>query len=117
QGRPNPQRTGPAVGRAAIGRQPGTHQGVLSERLPDSLLRRITVEQPSLVLDAALRQPGEGSCTPGQREGEAVTITHINPDSMHKNPAFSQGVLVEGGRTLYVGEQNGVDATGAIVSG
>src|SRR6187402_399567 len=46
-----------------------------------------------------------------------MTITHINPDSMHKNPAFSQAVLVEGGRTLYIGEQNGVDDAGAIVEG
>jgi enamine deaminase RidA (YjgF/YER057c/UK114 family) len=43
-----------------------------------------------------------------------VNITHINPDALHKNPAFSQGVLAEGGRTLYIGEQNGTDATGAI---
>lgn len=46
-----------------------------------------------------------------------MTITHINPATMHSNPAFSQGVLVEGGRTLYIGEQNGVDAAGAIVAG
>ena len=46
-----------------------------------------------------------------------MTITHINPDTMHKNPVFSQGMLVEGGKTLYVGEQNGVDANGAIVAG
>ena len=31
-----------------------------------------------------------------------MTITHINPESLHTNPAFSQGVLAEGGRTLYV---------------
>jgi len=41
-------------------------------------------------------------------------ITHINPASLHSNPAFSQGVLAEGGRTLYIGEQNGTDANGAI---
>jgi 2-iminobutanoate/2-iminopropanoate deaminase len=46
-----------------------------------------------------------------------MTITHINPDTMHKNPYFSQAVLVEGGRTLYIGEQNGVDDEGAIVPG
>jgi 2-iminobutanoate/2-iminopropanoate deaminase len=46
-----------------------------------------------------------------------MTITHVNPDTMHKNPYFSQAVLVEGGRTLYIGEQNGVDETGAIVPG
>ena len=46
-----------------------------------------------------------------------MTITHINPESMHKNPYFSQAVLAEGGRTLYIGEQNGVDDAGAIVPG
>lgn len=43
-----------------------------------------------------------------------MTITHINPAALSKNPAFSQGVLAEGGRTLYVGEQNGTDASGQI---
>ena len=46
-----------------------------------------------------------------------MTITHVNPETMHKNPYFSQAVLVEGGRTLYIGEQNGVDDAGAIVPG
>ena len=46
-----------------------------------------------------------------------MTVTHINPDSLHKNPAFSQATLVEGGRTLYVGEQNGTDAEGRISGG
>lgn len=46
-----------------------------------------------------------------------MTITHINPGTMHHNPAFSQGVLADGGRTLYIGEQNGVDRDGAIVPG
>jgi 2-iminobutanoate/2-iminopropanoate deaminase len=44
-------------------------------------------------------------------------ITHINPDDLHTNPAFSQGVLCETGRTLYIGGQNGTDASGAIVPG
>ena len=43
-----------------------------------------------------------------------MTVTHINPASLHKNPAFSQATLVEGGRTLYIGEQNGTDAAGEI---
>ncbi|MGX5682107.1 RidA family protein [Schumannella luteola] len=46
-----------------------------------------------------------------------MTIAHINPGTMHRNPAFSQAVLVESGRTLYIGEQNGVDENGAIVPG
>lgn len=42
-----------------------------------------------------------------------MKITHINPDTLHKNPAFSQAVLAEGGKTLYIGGQNGFlkDAT------
>lgn len=43
-----------------------------------------------------------------------MSITHINPAALHTNPAFSQATLVEGGRTLYIGEQNGTDAEGAI---
>ena len=43
-----------------------------------------------------------------------MTVTHINPATLHRNPAFSQATLVEGGRTLYIGEQNGTDDTGAI---
>ncbi len=46
-----------------------------------------------------------------------MPLTHINPASLHRNPAFSQGVLIEGpGSLLIVGGQNGVDAEGNIVS-
>ena len=41
-------------------------------------------------------------------------LTHINPDGLHKNPAFSQGVAVEGGKTIYVGGQNGILADGTL---
>jgi enamine deaminase RidA (YjgF/YER057c/UK114 family) len=45
-----------------------------------------------------------------------MKIAHINPDSMLKNPAFSQAVMVEGAKkTVYIGEQNGVDASGVVV--
>ncbi|MET1052318.1 MAG: RidA family protein [Mycetocola sp.] len=46
-----------------------------------------------------------------------MTLTHINPGSMHHNPYFSQATLVDGGRLLFIGEQNGVDASGEIVAG
>ncbi|MBB5785974.1 RidA family protein [Jiangella mangrovi] len=43
-------------------------------------------------------------------------ITHINPESMHSNPAFSQVVRVPAGSDLvFVGGQNGVDASGQVV--
>jgi 2-iminobutanoate/2-iminopropanoate deaminase len=45
-----------------------------------------------------------------------MKITHVNPDSMLKNPAFSQAVMVEDAKKIvYIGEQNGVDASGVVV--
>lgn len=44
-----------------------------------------------------------------------MKITHINPDGMHKSPAFSQAVLAENGKTLYIGGQNGVSSDGKLV--
>ncbi len=43
-----------------------------------------------------------------------MKITHINPDELHKNPAFSQAVAAEGGKTIYIGGQNGILADGAM---
>ena len=46
-----------------------------------------------------------------------MTVTHVNPDSLHRNPAFSQGVIVEPpGRFVFVGGQNGVDSEGRMVA-
>ena len=43
-------------------------------------------------------------------------VTHVNPEGMHNNPAFSQAVIVaEPARTIYVGGQNAVAADGQIV--
>ena len=45
-----------------------------------------------------------------------MTVRHINPEGLHRNPAFSQAVVVEQpAKTIYVGGQNGVDADGAVV--
>jgi 2-iminobutanoate/2-iminopropanoate deaminase len=37
-----------------------------------------------------------------------MKITHINPDGLYKSPAFSQAVVAEGGKTIYIGGQNGI---------
>lgn len=43
-------------------------------------------------------------------------VQHLNPDGLHKNPAYSQAVTVSGNaRTIYVGGQNAVNASGNIV--
>ena len=41
-------------------------------------------------------------------------ITHVNPDTLHKNPAFSQATIAPAGRTLYIGGQDGTDSEGVI---
>lgn len=46
-----------------------------------------------------------------------MDIIHLNPETLHRNPAFSQGVLaVNPGKLLVIGGQNGVDASGQLVS-
>jgi enamine deaminase RidA (YjgF/YER057c/UK114 family) len=43
-------------------------------------------------------------------------VQHINPDTLNRNPAFTNVVVTSGPvRTIYVGGQDAVDASGAIV--
>jgi enamine deaminase RidA (YjgF/YER057c/UK114 family) len=43
-------------------------------------------------------------------------IQHLNPDTLNRNPAFTNVVVVTGPvKTIYVGGQDAVDATGHIV--
>lgn len=44
------------------------------------------------------------------------TVTHVNPDSLHRSPVFTQAVRIPAGHDLVVvGGQNGVGADGALV--
>ncbi|WP_049566921.1 RidA family protein [Nonomuraea sp. SBT364] len=43
-------------------------------------------------------------------------VRHINPEGLHRSPAFSQAVVVEQpAKTIYIGGQNGVGADGKPV--
>jgi enamine deaminase RidA (YjgF/YER057c/UK114 family) len=45
-----------------------------------------------------------------------MSTRHINPEGLHRSPAFSQAVVVEQPtKTIYIGGQNGVDAEGKVV--
>jgi hypothetical protein len=47
-----------------------------------------------------------------------MSTRHINPEGLHRSPAFSQAVVVEQPtKTIYIGGQNGVDADGKVVAG
>ena len=43
-----------------------------------------------------------------------MKITHVNPDGLYKSPAFSQAVVTEGGKTIYIGGQNGILSDGTM---
>ena len=44
-----------------------------------------------------------------------MKITHLNPDTLMKSPAYSQAVSVDGaGRLLFVGGQNGTRPDGTM---
>ena len=44
------------------------------------------------------------------------SVQHLNPDGLHKNPAYSQAVVAQGNvRTIFVGGQNAVDSSGTVV--
>ena len=43
-------------------------------------------------------------------------VLHLNPDGLHKNPAYTQAIAISGNvTTIYVGGQNAVDSSGSIV--
>lgn len=43
-------------------------------------------------------------------------VEHLNPPTLFRSPAFSQAIAVTGpAKTIYVGGQNAVDATGTLV--
>jgi enamine deaminase RidA (YjgF/YER057c/UK114 family) len=46
----------------------------------------------------------------------AGQVQYRNPDTLNKNPAFTNVIVVTGSvKTLYVGGQNAVDASGTII--
>ena len=43
-------------------------------------------------------------------------VNYINPSGLHKNPAYTNVVTVTGpAKTIYIGGQNAVDMSGAII--
>jgi enamine deaminase RidA (YjgF/YER057c/UK114 family) len=60
-------------------------------------------------------------CSKPDPNKEEVTmkgsVQYLNPDGLHKNAAYSQAVVVGGNvKTVYVGGQNAVHASGQVVS-
>ncbi len=43
-----------------------------------------------------------------------MKIMHVNPHELYRSPAFSQAVVAEGGKTIYIGGQNGILSDGTM---
>ncbi|MGX5182884.1 RidA family protein [Streptomyces avermitilis] len=56
---------------------------------------------------------------PGTSREKLMTAktTHLDPEGLHHNPAFTQGVITPAARTLHVGGQLGTDSTGNLLDG
>lgn len=64
---------------------------------------------------AVLATPAIAAAAQSQ-ETDMAPIEHINPESMHRNPAFSQGIIIPANaRILIIGGQNAVDANGEVI--
>jgi enamine deaminase RidA (YjgF/YER057c/UK114 family) len=47
---------------------------------------------------------------------DAPSVEYLNPATLIRNPAFTQAIAVTGAvKTIYIGTQNGVDRSGAVV--
>ena len=45
------------------------------------------------------------------------SVRYLNPANLHRNPAYSQAVIVSGNtNTIYVGGQNGVNTSGGVIA-
>lgn len=44
-------------------------------------------------------------------------VTPVDPEELHRSPAFAQGMIAPAGPTLYVGGQNGIDSSGRLLKG
>ena len=53
-----------------------------------------------------------------RRDSSMTTkLKPIEPEQLHRSPAFVQGMIAPAGATLYVGGQNGTDPDGELVPG
>jgi enamine deaminase RidA (YjgF/YER057c/UK114 family) len=82
------------------------------EEMTPLLRRRAFVTAAAATLAAPALTPAQETENAQMSNG----LQHINPDSMHKNPAFSQGIIIPAGaRLLVIGGQNAANGKGEVV--
>lgn len=116
----SPAKLSCSLRRSAVLEQKSAHRSCMRQRptlTPADAT--MTLTRTALTASVALASALIG-CTTRAQENENPAadgvVQHLNPDGLHKNPAYSQAVVVAGGvRTVYVGGQNAVDAAGKVV--
>ena len=54
--------------------------------------------------------------TPRKSASKKGQVQYLNPETLHKNPAFTNVVVVSGSvKTIYIGGQDSVDTSGNII--
>jgi enamine deaminase RidA (YjgF/YER057c/UK114 family) len=70
----------------------------------------------SATISVQHRTPKRSNAMSERTEATTGSVRYVDPEGLHKNPAFTNVVVVEGPvRTVHVGGQNAVDASGHIV--
>ena len=65
---------------------------------------------------AMVAAPAAAQSTSTEKTEMSSELVYVNPETMHKNPAFSQGIIIPAGmRMLIIGGQNAVDQRGEVV--
>jgi enamine deaminase RidA (YjgF/YER057c/UK114 family) len=83
---------------------------------PPGIPRRAVLMTPLALGFAGIAQAPAASQDAGGDNTVETTIEHLSPEGMHRNPAFSQAVVVTNpGATVYIGGQDAVNAQGEIV--
>ena len=78
---------------------------------------RPTVLSPDSGRNLSARDGTVGAEPHGKEPPMSTHPTPIDPPQLHHNPAFAWGMLAPAGPTLWLGGQNGTDATGALLEG
>jgi enamine deaminase RidA (YjgF/YER057c/UK114 family) len=80
--------------------------------------RHVAIRRRAFVATAAaaFAAPVLAQSSTTEKSQMSPDLIHLNPDGMHKNPAFSQGIIIPPGlRTLIIGGQNAVNEKGEVV--
>jgi enamine deaminase RidA (YjgF/YER057c/UK114 family) len=78
--------------------------------------KKMTIHRLAVIVFAVLLLGCQALAPKEEQMQMHGNVQHLNPAGLHKNPAYTQAVVVSGNATtIYVGGQNAVDVSGNIV--